>query len=227
MGLSGRRLRFREVLAPSRVAGGPAAQHACQSRSCACVLELGVHGGHLAAPPRVQAAPALPKQPRPVPTPCLPAPSQRPAGPSRPSGTSQPSTAASSCPTGRPAWCWSGPGSPSRTCWLGCVSGTASTGLPWTSSWRAGTRCGCRDLGPFSGGCLSCGGPADGGPARPRLSTSPLLEAWPGARPGCELPWQAAFSGLRSGAVLPVAACPAPADSAWRHEFPGAAREAP
>ena len=52
--------------------------------------------------------------------------------------------------------------------------------------------------------------PMGGRPARvcpPHLCRRPG-----GSQPGCELPWQAAFSGLRSGTVIPVAACPAPAD---------------
>lgn len=53
VGLSGRRPRFREVLAPSRVGWRPC-NAACtyQNRSCACVLELRVHGGTL-LPPRM------------------------------------------------------------------------------------------------------------------------------------------------------------------------------
>lgn len=176
-----------------------------------CVLELGVHGGAPCTPPRrVQAAPAPPERPHPVPTPCLPVPSQRPAELSRPSGTSRPSTAASSCPTGRPAWCWSGRGSPSRTCWPGSASGTASTGLPWTSSWWAGTRYGCGTSGPSLGGACPVGillvgsQPARICPPHPRapcrLCRSPIREPGRAVHSPC---------GLRSRTVLPAAVLPA------------------
>ena len=117
VGPSGWHPRLREGLAPSRVGWRPC--------NAACAYQNGLWagagcartGGALPAPTGM----CKQRQPRPsapalCPPPCLPVPSQRPAGLLRLSGTSRPSTAASSCPTGRPAWCWSGRDFPSRTC---------------------------------------------------------------------------------------------------------------
>lgn len=209
VGPSGWHLRLRQGLAPSHVGRRPC-NAACTCQNGLCAGAGCARGGALPPPRRVQAAPAPPERPHPVPTPCLPVPSQRPAELLRPSGRSRPSTAASSCLTGRPAWCWSGRGSPSRTCWPGSASGTASTGLPWTSSWWAGTRYGCGTSGPSPGGACPVGillvgsQPARICPPHPRapcrLCRSPIREPGRAVHSPC---------GLRSRAVLPAAVLPA------------------
>lgn len=75
VGLSGRRPRLREVLAPSRVGWRPGdVVCICQNGPCARVLELGVHGGRPAALPACASSARPARAPRPVPTPVSPCP---------------------------------------------------------------------------------------------------------------------------------------------------------
>lgn len=199
VGLSGRRPRLRETLAPSRVGWRPCdAACICQNGSCARVLELGVHGGRPAALPACASSARPARAPRPVPTPVSPCPQPEACRTLAPERDKPAKHCSIQLPDGTACVVLVRAGLSIKDVLAGLCERHGINGAAVDLFLAGGDK--VRLRGPWA---FLRGVPVPWGAGPPLSVHSPLPEARPGARPGCELPLQAALSGLSSGAVPP------------------------